>query len=106
MTIIDGGCRKSYALSAKETAVKHEFRQIEWISRGKPNRHGHLVTSLSSSSVNFVRFSRKNTQSSVATLGPVMKNKRSGQWFQSPGYYGFSRRAWLRSEGFPADVFD
>ncbi len=23
-----------------------------------------------------------------------------------PGYYGFSRRAWLRSEGFPADVFD
>src|ERR1700730_14979430 len=37
---------------------------------------------------------------------PVMKNKRSGQWFQSPGYYGFSRRAWLRSEGFPADVFE
>jgi L-arabonate dehydrase len=35
-----------------------------------------------------------------------MKNKRSGQWFQSPGYYGFSRRAWLRSEGFPADVFE
>jgi L-arabonate dehydrase len=35
-----------------------------------------------------------------------MKNKRSSQWFQSPGYYGFSRRAWLRSEGFPADVFD
>jgi len=35
-----------------------------------------------------------------------MKNKRSSQWFQSPGYYGFSRRAWLRSEGFPADVFE
>src|SRR6202049_3059928 len=43
----------------------------------------------------------------VAPLGhSVMKNKRSGQWFQSPGYYGFSRRAWLRSEGFPADVFE
>jgi L-arabonate dehydrase len=43
----------------------------------------------------------------VAPFGhPVMKNKRSGQWFQSPGYYGFSRRAWLRSEGFPADVFE
>jgi L-arabonate dehydrase len=34
------------------------------------------------------------------------KNKRSREWFQSPEYYGFSRRAWLRSEGFPADVFD
>jgi dihydroxy-acid dehydratase len=35
-----------------------------------------------------------------------MKNPRSGAWFQSPGYPGFSRRAWLRAEGFPADVFD
>jgi len=35
-----------------------------------------------------------------------MKNKRSSEWFQSPGYQGFSRRAWLRSEGFPADIFD
>ncbi len=35
-----------------------------------------------------------------------MKNKRSSEWFQSPGYHGFSRRAWLRSEGFPADVFE
>jgi dihydroxy-acid dehydratase len=35
-----------------------------------------------------------------------MKNKRSSQWFQAPGYHGFARRAWLRSEGFPADVFD
>ena len=35
-----------------------------------------------------------------------IKNKRSREWFQSPEYYGFSRRAWLRSEGFPADVFD
>jgi L-arabonate dehydrase len=35
-----------------------------------------------------------------------MKNKRSSEWFQTPEYYGFARRAWLRSEGFPADVFD
>jgi L-arabonate dehydrase len=35
-----------------------------------------------------------------------MKNKRSSEWFQAPEYYGFGRRAWLRSEGFPADVFN
>jgi len=35
-----------------------------------------------------------------------MKNKRSREWFQAPEYYGFARRAWLRSEGFPHDVFD
>ena len=35
-----------------------------------------------------------------------MKNKRSSKWFQAPGYHGMARRAWLRSEGFPADVFD
>ena len=35
-----------------------------------------------------------------------MKNKRSSKWFQTPGYHGMARRAWLRSEGFPADVFD
>ena len=35
-----------------------------------------------------------------------MKNNRSSEWFQAPEYYGFGRRAWLRSEGFPADVFD
>ena len=35
-----------------------------------------------------------------------MKNPRSSAWFQSPGYPGFSHRAWLRSEGFPADVFN
>jgi dihydroxy-acid dehydratase len=34
------------------------------------------------------------------------KNRRSSEWFRAPGYYGFSRRAWLRSEGHPADVFD
>lgn len=33
-------------------------------------------------------------------------NKRSSEWFHAPEYYGFSRRAWLRAEGFPADVFD
>ena len=36
----------------------------------------------------------------------LMKNNRSREWFQAPEYYGFGRRAWLRSEGFPADVFD
>lgn len=35
-----------------------------------------------------------------------MKNPRSSQWFLSPGYPGFSHRAWLRSEGFPADIFN
>ena len=35
-----------------------------------------------------------------------MRNNRSREWFQAPEYYGFARRAWLRSEGFPADVFD
>src|SRR5215472_13190781 len=36
----------------------------------------------------------------------MQKNRRSSEWFRAPEYYGFSRRAWLRSEGFPADVFD
>ena len=31
---------------------------------------------------------------------------RSQSWFREPGYYGFARRAWLRSEGFNRDVFD
>ena len=31
---------------------------------------------------------------------------RSQEWFRSPDYYGFARRAWLRSEGFTADIFD
>ena len=35
-----------------------------------------------------------------------MKNERSRRWFQSPEYYGFSRRAWLRSEGFNRDIFE
>ncbi|HJT89383.1 MAG TPA: IlvD/Edd family dehydratase [Bryobacteraceae bacterium] len=35
-----------------------------------------------------------------------MKNKRSSSWFQMPGYAGLSHRAWLRSEGFPADIFN
>ena len=35
-----------------------------------------------------------------------MKNQRSSRWFQSPEYYGFSRRAWLRSEGFASDIFE
>ena len=31
---------------------------------------------------------------------------RSQEWFQRPDYYGFARRAWLRSEGFNRDIFD
>jgi L-arabonate dehydrase len=42
----------------------------------------------------------------VHWAGIAMKNRRSREWFQAPEYYGFGRRAWLRSEGFPADVFD
>ena len=34
-----------------------------------------------------------------------MPKLRSSEWFQTPEYYGFARRAWLRSEGFPADIF-
>jgi L-arabonate dehydrase len=34
------------------------------------------------------------------------KPLRSQQWFRGKEYYAFARRAWLRSEGFPADVFD
>ena len=30
---------------------------------------------------------------------------RSQEWFRDPAYYGFARRAWLRAEGFNADVF-
>ena len=41
-----------------------------------------------------------------ATLQDVTKNLRSSRWFQSPEYYGFSRRAWLRSEGFNRDIFE
>lgn len=35
-----------------------------------------------------------------------MKNGRSKEWFEFPGYYGLMRRAWFRSQGLPADVFD
>jgi dihydroxy-acid dehydratase len=34
------------------------------------------------------------------------KKRRSQEWFEEPGYYGFSRRAWLRSEGFGGDIFE
>jgi L-arabonate dehydrase len=33
------------------------------------------------------------------------KKLRSAEWFQTPEYYGFARRAWLRSEGFSSDFF-
>jgi dihydroxy-acid dehydratase len=35
-----------------------------------------------------------------------MRALRSQSWFSGPEYYCFSRRAWLRSEGLPRDVFD
>src|SRR5271165_5353506 len=34
-----------------------------------------------------------------------MKKLRSREWFADPGYYGFARRAWMRSEGFAPDAF-
>lgn len=35
-----------------------------------------------------------------------MRELRSRSWFSGPEYYCFSRRAWLRSEGLPREVFD
>ncbi|MGC9970147.1 MAG: IlvD/Edd family dehydratase [Bryobacteraceae bacterium] len=35
-----------------------------------------------------------------------MAELRSRKWFRDPGYYGFARRAWMRSEGFGAEVFE
>lgn len=35
-----------------------------------------------------------------------MSELRSRKWFRDPGYYGFARRAWTRSEGFGAEVFE
>ncbi len=34
------------------------------------------------------------------------KKLRSAEWFDTPEYYSFSRKAWLRSEGFGRHVFD
>ncbi|MBI3209795.1 MAG: dihydroxy-acid dehydratase [Candidatus Solibacter usitatus] len=31
---------------------------------------------------------------------------RSASWFDTPEYYGFSRKAWLRSEGFGRHIFE
>src|SRR5438270_285159 len=46
-------------------------------------------------------------KSRLATLSLTgMKNKRSSGWFRTSEYYAFTRRAWLRSEGLPADTFD
>ena len=35
-----------------------------------------------------------------------MAELRSRKWLRDPGYYGFARRAWMRSEGFGAEVFE
>ncbi len=37
---------------------------------------------------------------------PTLKKLRSSEWFDTPEYYGFSRKAWLRSEGFGRHIFD
>src|SRR5882762_3367782 len=36
----------------------------------------------------------------------MSRDLRSRQWWSGKEYYNFSRRAWLRSEGYTADVFD
>ncbi len=36
----------------------------------------------------------------------MAKKLRSAAWFDTPEYYGFSRKAWLRSEGFGRHIFD
>jgi len=36
----------------------------------------------------------------------MARELRSKQWWSGKEYYNFSRRAWLRSEGYTADVFD
>src|ERR1700753_664798 len=36
----------------------------------------------------------------------MTRNLRSQQWWSGKEYYNFSRRAWLRSEGYTADVFE
>lgn len=42
-------------------------------------------------------------------IGAVMEKSiklRSSGWFDTPEYYGFSRKAWLRSEGFGRHIFE
>ncbi len=39
-------------------------------------------------------------------MSTTTRKLRSQEWFQAPEYYGFARRAYLRSEGFNADIFD
>jgi len=33
------------------------------------------------------------------------KKLRSQEWWSGQAYENYARRAWLRAEGFPADVF-
>ena len=39
-------------------------------------------------------------------MSTTTRKLRSQEWFQAPEYYAFARRAYLRSEGFNADIFD
>src|ERR1700676_2711780 len=44
---------------------------------------------------------------SVVTVEPLqIGDLQTKHWWSGKEYYNFSRRAWLRSEGFTADVFD
>src|ERR1700720_2940998 len=36
----------------------------------------------------------------------TLKKLRSQEWWSGPAYENYARRAWLRAEGFNADVFD
>src|SRR5437588_4818588 len=36
----------------------------------------------------------------------TVKKLRSQEWWNGPAYENYARRAWLRAEGFPADVFN
>jgi len=39
-------------------------------------------------------------------MANAKKKLRSAEWFDTPEYYGFSRKAWLRSEGFGRHIFE
>lgn len=36
----------------------------------------------------------------------MTRKLRSQEWFDTPEYYGFSRRAWMRAEGLSREIFD
>src|SRR6266702_2342582 len=48
----------------------------------------------------------RNNCEGVCLIVSMPRSLRSQQWFSGKEYYNFARRAWLRSEGFTADVFE